>query len=73
MELGLFLGVLKEGLRLRNNQQETKWLDRVIKLEKQYYEELSKPEDSRSQLYLDERLHELGIIASNFIKHPGKK
>jgi hypothetical protein len=73
MDLGLILGVLKEGLKLWNSKESTKYIDKVIKLEKEYYEELSRPEDERSQLYLDERLRELATIAKSFIQYANKK
>lgn len=69
MNLELVLGVLKEGLKLWNTKEATKYLDRVTELEKQYYEELSKPELKRSQLYLDSRMRELNIIAKSFVKY----
>lgn len=73
MDLALILGVLKEGLKLWNAKESVKYLDRVIKLEKEYYEELSLPEDERSQLYLDERLRELGTIAKAFVSYNSGK
>jgi hypothetical protein len=73
MGLELILGILKEGLKLANSKEATKYLDQVVKIEKSYYEELSKSEADRSQLYLDERLLELETIASNFIKFANKK
>lgn len=73
MDLTLILGVLKEGLKLWNAKESVKYLDRVIKLEKEYYEELSLPEDERSQLYLDERLRELGTIAKAFVSYNSGK
>lgn len=73
MDLTLVLGVLKEGLKLWNAKESVKYLDKVIKLEKEYYEELSLPEDERSQLYLDERLRELGTIAKAFVGHNSGK
>lgn len=69
MDLALVLGVLKEGLKLWNTKEGTKYLDRVMVLEKQYYEELSEPESKRSQLYLDSRMRELKLIAKNFVKY----
>lgn len=72
MNLTLILGILKEGLTLWNSKEASKYLDKVIKLEKEYYEHLSKPESKRSQRYLDKRLHELEIISENFIKYPSK-
>lgn len=73
MDLSLYLGVLKEGLKLWNTKEGQKYLDTVIKLEKEYYEELSKPENYRSQLYLDDKLLQLRIISQSFIQYPGKK
>ena len=73
MDIKLFLGVLKEALKLWSAKEGQKYLDRVVKLEKEYYEELSKPEDERSQLYLDERLLELQIISQSFVLFPAKK
>jgi len=69
MNLELALGVLKEGLKLWNAKEAAKYLDRVTELEKQYYEELSKPELKRSQLRLDSRMRELSIIAKSFVKY----
>ena len=73
MWLDLTLGVLKEGLKLWNDKTATKYLDRVIKLEKDYNEEMSKPKDERSDLKLDSILLELRIISQSFIQYPGKK
>ncbi len=73
MDLTLVLGLLKEGLRLWNDKQATKYLDKVISLEKEYYEELSKPSDERSDLKLDRCLLELRIISQSFIQYPSKK
>jgi hypothetical protein len=67
VDLKLVLGVLKEGLKLWGTKEATKYIDRVIKLEGEYYDELKKPYHDRSQLYLDERLHELATIARNFV------
>jgi len=73
MSLTLVLGILKEGLKLWGSKESTKYLDKVVKLEKEYYDEFSKNEDNRSQLYLDERMRDLKSIAENFIKFASKK
>jgi len=73
MDLSVILGVLKEGLKLWNTKDSTKYLDRIIKLEKDYNEELSRPENDRSQLFLDQCLHDIRIIAENFIKYASRK
>ena len=73
MDLALALGILKEGLRLWNNREATKYLDRVIKLEKEYYEELNKPLDERSDRRLDSIMLELRILSQSFLHYPGKR
>lgn len=72
MDLSLALGVLKEALTLWNHKESTKYLDRVIKLEKEYYEELNKPLDARSDYKLDSIMLELTIISRSFVMFPGK-
>ena len=73
MDLALALGILKEGLKLWNNREATKYLDRVIKLEKEYYEELNKSPDERSDLRLDSVMLELRILSQSFLHYPGKR
>lgn len=73
MELDLLLGVLKEGLKLWNSKDSTKYLDKVMKLEKEYYEELSKPSSDRSDFKLDSILLQLRILSQSFIQFPNKK
>lgn len=72
MDLNLALGVLKEGLTLWNNKESTKYLDKVLKLEKEYNEELNKPIDARSDYKLDSIMLELTVIARSFVMYPGK-
>ena len=69
MDLALVLGVLKEGLKLWNTKEGTKYLDKMIKLEAEYYGILEKPERLRSQLALDKCLREFNSIAKNFVKY----
>jgi|SanBayMetagenome_1026888.scaffolds.fasta_scaffold03898_4 hypothetical protein len=73
MWFDLTLGVLKEGLKLWNDKTATKYLDRVIELEKDYNEEMSKPKDERSDFKLDSILLELRIISQSFVQYPGKR
>lgn len=73
MELGLVLSVLKEGLKLSNTIIDRKYLDRVIDLEKEFYEELAKPDEERSDLALDNIMLELRTIAAIFAKYNHKK
>lgn len=73
MDLSLALGVLKEGLKLWNSKESDKYLGRVIKLEKEYYEELNKPSDERSDYRLDSIMLELTIISQSFLHYPAKR
>ena len=70
MELGLVLLILKEGLQLANTIESRKWLDRVISLEKDYYEEISKDDSIRSDFRIDSVMLDLETIAKAFSKHP---
>lgn len=72
MDLALALSVLKEGLKLWNNHEANKYIDRVIKLEMDYNEEMSKPLDERSDYRVDSILYELKIISQSFVQYPGK-
>jgi hypothetical protein len=72
MDLSLTLNLLKEGLKLWNNTQATKYLDRVIKLESQYHEEMAKTSEDRSDLRLDDILLQLRVISQSFIQYPRK-
>jgi hypothetical protein len=72
MELDLALGVLKEGLKLWNSKEATKYLDKVIRLEKEYNDEMAKPLDERSDYVLDSVMLELRTLSRSFIVYPGK-
>jgi hypothetical protein len=73
MEINLFLGVLKEGLKLWNDRQATKYLDRIIQLEKDYYEELNKPDEDQSDYKLDSIMLEFKVISQSFLHYPAKR
>lgn len=73
MDLSLYVGVLKAGLELWSSKEATKYLDRVVKLEKEYNDEMAKHPDDRSDLSIDGILLELRILGQSFSKFPGKK
>lgn len=54
------------GLTLWEHKDKTKYLDQKIRLEKEYYAELKKPDDRRSDARLDDIEHELRILASGW-------
>jgi len=70
MEWGLALKILEQGLKLWNTKEGRKYLDRVIKLKKEWYEEYSRTD--RSQLALDRIQNELRIIAESFATNLGQ-
>ena len=73
MEIGLVLAILKEGLILSNTIAGRKYLDRVIDLEKDFFDELAKDDENRNDFILDSIMLELETIARNFTKYPVKK
>jgi hypothetical protein len=73
VDISLVLGVLKAGLDLWNTREANKYRDRLIDLERDFYDELKKPFEDRSQLALDSILLEIDIIAKNFIQYATTK
>lgn len=69
MEWGLAFKILEQGLRLWNTKEGRKYLDRVIKLKKEWHEEFQRSD--RSQLALDGIERELRIIAETFASNIG--
>lgn len=64
----LILGVLEQGLKLWNSHESTKYLDKLIKLKKEWHEEYNKPISERSDVRLDDIESELCILADSFIQ-----
>lgn len=64
----LVLGILEQGLKLWNSHESTKYLDKLLKLKKEWYEEYNKPLDERSDNRLDDIEFELRILADSFIQ-----
>jgi hypothetical protein len=56
MELGLVLQVLKLSLEVFKDVRKDRFLKQFMKLEKEWMNEISKPDDQQSDLALD-RLH----------------
>jgi hypothetical protein len=64
----LLMGVLEQGLIAWNSHERTKYLDKLIKLKKEWHEEYNKPLDIRSDQRLDDIESELRILAESFIE-----
>lgn len=64
----LILGVLEQGLKLWNSHESTKYLDKLIKLKKEWHVEYNKPLSERSDVRLDDIDTELRLLATSFIE-----
>ena len=62
----VLFGVLLQGLKLANSKESRKYIDRVLKLNKDWLEEYSKPRKQRSNATLDEIETELSLISKVF-------
>lgn len=69
MDWGLAFKILEKGLTLWQSKEKRKYLDRLIKLKKEWYEEYRRAD--RSQLTLDGIERELRIIAESFASDIG--
>ena len=65
--------VLEQGLKLWNTKEAKEYLEKVIKLKRQFYEEYNKPIDDRSNAVLDNIERELCIIADTFASNVAPK
>ena len=58
--------VLVQGLKLWNAKESTKYLDEVLKLQKEWLEEYAKPRAKRSNANLDHIEQQLQLISKQF-------
>jgi hypothetical protein len=68
MQVELILRLLEQGLILWNNHESQKYLDRLIKLKSDWYEEYNKPLKIRSDVALDAIDLKLRILSESFIQ-----
>ena len=61
-----FLEVLAAGLNLWNSKEKTKYIDKLIDLKKEYYEEYNKPIGTRSDARLDHLVAKMRLIGAGF-------
>lgn len=60
------LGILYAGLSLWKSLESRKYIDRLMSLKKDYYEEMSKPIEERSDAVLDDILFQLCLLGAGF-------
>ena len=57
---------LEAGLSLWASKEKRKYLDKVISLKRDFYEEYNKPDDDRSDAVMDNIRLQLRIVANGF-------
>ena len=65
--VGALFEVLSEGLKLWNSKESTKYLDQVLKLQRDWLKEYEKPISKRSNADLDHIEQQLHIISRQFV------
>lgn len=70
MNIALILGVLEKGLSIWDSKEKSKYVDKLIKLKKEWYEEYNKPLDERSDIKLDAIELHIRILCQSFIGSP---
>lgn len=73
MDIQLILGVLEQGLKLWNSKEADKYISKLVKLKKEWYEEYNKPLDQRSDIKLDFIELQLRILCQSFIQAPKRE
>ena len=73
MDWTVVFGVLEQGLKLWNSKEANKYLDKMIKLRKDWYAEYNKPLDERSDVKLDSIELQLKILCQSFIQAPKRE
>lgn len=72
MEIGLVFQLLKISAEIFQDERRDRFANRILKLEKDYYEELKLPYGERSQLALDNIVLERDILTKNLIDEASK-
>lgn len=68
----LILSLLNVGLQLWLSKEKTKYIDQKLAIEKQYYEEINKPLEQRSDAVLDNLEFQLKILVIAFTQEASK-
>jgi hypothetical protein len=63
MEIGLILSLVKLSLEVFKDERKDRFLKKYIRLEKEWHEEMAKPDSKRSDLALDRILLECKLLA----------
>lgn len=58
--------VLAAGLTIWSNKEKRKYIDKLLRLKKEWYAEINKPDDRRDNAVLDNVEFELRLLATAF-------
>ncbi len=67
-----FLKALASGLSLWESKEARKYVDRLEKIKREYYEEINKPDQERSDAVLDNLEFELRLLSDSFSTSVGE-
>lgn len=73
MEIGLVLELLKLSLGIFNRERQDHYLKEYTKLEKEYMNEMSKPDNERSDLALDRLRFDARVLAKLVVAEANHK
>jgi len=73
MDWSLVFGVLEQGLKLWNSKEADKYIQKMVKLKEDWYEEYNKPLNMRSDVKLDFIELQLRILCQSFIQAPKRE
>lgn len=73
MEVGLVLQLIKLSLEIFQDERRDRFLKKYVKLERQWHEEMDRPDSERSDLALDTILRECNLLAKLVISESSKK
>lgn len=72
MTIGTILSLIKLGLEVFKDERKDRFLKKQIKLEKEWMDEMSKPDEDRSDLTLDRLFFDSSELASLVISESRK-
>ncbi len=64
--IGTIFTLLKTGLSLWEHKEKNKYIEKALRLEKEYYEESKKPDSERDNAKLDNIEFELHLLTVSF-------
>ena len=65
--------ILATALDIWDNHEKTKYIDKLMSLKKDYYEETNKPADSRSDAAIDDIVFNIRLLGLAFSSAAGTK